>query len=187
MRNNCKVTGLTIYPEKTAIYRKTCSRPTQLALAHNIITNATTVLDYGCGLGADVRYLKALRIDCLGFDPFYCPQPKPRKSDVVLLNYVLNIIPDEHVRTHTLKKAISLAKKTLIIAVRLEKPPPSYTKYQDGYLTKRSTFQKFYTQKEFLTYLKTLTPSPICSLGKGVVYINQTNCQKIEPEIQHCV
>jgi hypothetical protein len=43
---------------KTAIRRYTCSRPVALALADGLISGADSFFDFGCGHGADVRYLR---------------------------------------------------------------------------------------------------------------------------------
>lgn len=165
---------MNINPEKTAIHRTSCSRPTRLAVNHNIITKDTTVLDYGCGRGADVAYLNSLGINCVGWDPFYSPNHTPKKSDVVLLNYVLNVIVAKKERDSTLQKALALTKHILVVAVRVEKLPVCYTPYKDGHLTKKGTFQKFYTQDEFQAYLEAVTHYPVQVIEKGVVYIQKT-------------
>ena len=58
-----------------------------------------TVLDYGCGYGQDLKYYKEAGLKAYGYDPheeFGFPMPKRKeKYDVVVLNYVLNVIPHE--------------------------------------------------------------------------------------------
>lgn len=45
---------------RTAITRQEFSRPVKALLAHKLIDQNTVFLDYGCGLGDDVRNLRFL-------------------------------------------------------------------------------------------------------------------------------
>jgi len=45
------------------------------------------ILDYGCGKGFDVEYYG---ID--GYDPYYAPEFPQKKYDVVVCNFVLNVV-----------------------------------------------------------------------------------------------
>ena len=81
----------TVRRERTAIRRYRCSRPVSLALANGLIAKGMSVLDYGCGHGADVRYLKSKKIRARGWDPHYAPDRRGlQPADVVNLGYVLN-------------------------------------------------------------------------------------------------
>ncbi|MFZ5810000.1 MAG: HIT domain-containing protein [Chloroflexota bacterium] len=54
------------------------------------------VLDFGCGLGADVRFLLEKGFDITGFDPHYAPEPPQGRFDTILCLYVLNVLlPEE--------------------------------------------------------------------------------------------
>jgi len=57
----------------TAIRRVRCSRPVALAMAEGVITPSTSVFDYGCGHGGDVRYLTARGVAATGWDPHFAP------------------------------------------------------------------------------------------------------------------
>ena len=59
---------------KTAIRRYTCSRPVALAFADGLISSADTFFDFGCGHGADVRYLRRQKVKATGWDPFHFPR-----------------------------------------------------------------------------------------------------------------
>lgn len=135
---------------KTAIRRINLSRPIQLALDSALITSESSVLDYGCGRGDDVRALKDRGIDCMGWDPKYLPDNLLKVSDIVNLGYVINVIENIKERNSTLYNAWKYTKKALIISARLkhESKGMDLTPHGDGFITSRGTFQKFFTQQE---------------------------------------
>ena len=90
--------------EKTAIKRYSCSRPIAVAVADSIITAETSVFDYGCGHGADIKFLGAKGISVAGWDPHFAPKEKVTPADIVNLGYVLNVIEDPVERDKALRK-----------------------------------------------------------------------------------
>lgn len=57
------------------------------------------VLDFGCGLGVDVSFLRKNGIDTIGYDPHYAPEIPKGQYDTILCNYVLNVLlPEEQVQ-----------------------------------------------------------------------------------------
>ena len=53
------------------------------------------ILDYGCGKGADVKYLKGKGHSVDGYDPYYNDidlSSKDSYYDVVICSYVLNVL-----------------------------------------------------------------------------------------------
>jgi DNA phosphorothioation-associated putative methyltransferase len=161
----------TVYRHKTAIKRLSCSRPVALALADGVIGKCESVLDYGCGYGADVRYLRARHISIIGWDPYHRQEGKLVPSDVVNLGYVLNVIENGDERNETLVHAFELAKKVLVVAVRVENTLEDADQYEDGVLTRRGTFQKIYGQEEFREYLGSVLQRRIHFAALGVAYI----------------
>jgi len=157
--------------DRTAIRRVSCSRPIALALADGIITKTTTLFDYGCGHGADLRFLRSRRIPAKGWDPHHHPDQKVTPSDIVNIGYVLNVIEDPAERDETLVRAYTLAKRALIIAVRVESPLDDADDYGDGVLTRRGTFQKIYTQTEFREYVESVLQRRIHIAGLGIAYV----------------
>lgn len=155
----------------TAIKRLSCSRPVALALADGLITKRTSVFDYGCGYGADIRHLRARHIRVNGWDPHHRSKEQLAPSDVVNLGYVLNVIEDLTERDETLVRAFVLAKKVLVVAVRVENALEDADKYEDGVLTSRGTFQKIYAQREFRVYLESVLQRRIHISALGVAYI----------------
>lgn len=159
------------FREKTAIRRKSCSRPIAIALADGLITRQGTVYDYGCGHGADIRYLRARGITTDGWDPHYRPRGRNIPADVVNLGYVLNVIEDPRERDTTLRGAFGLAKHALIVAVRVERTLDLADEYGDGVLTSRGTFQKIYTQAEFCDYLESTLGRRAHVAALGIAYV----------------
>src|SRR5690349_13289984 len=104
--------------EKTAMRRLRCSRPIALALAQDIIRPETSVFDYGCGHGGDLRYLQSRGVEATGWDPHHAPEGAKVPAAVVNLGYVLNVIEDACERRETLLRAFELANDVLAVAVR---------------------------------------------------------------------
>lgn len=59
---------------RTAINRVELSRPIRLALEDGLINQQTSVFDYGCGRGNDIRLLQTRGIRSAGWDPAYSPK-----------------------------------------------------------------------------------------------------------------
>ena len=160
-----------IHRHKTAIRRLSFSRPIALALADGLINKSQSVLDYGCGYGADVLYLRSRHIRVTGWDPYHRPRGKRAASDVVNLGYVLNVIENPAERKETLVRAFELAKRILVVSVRVECVLVDADEYEDGVLTHRGTFQKIYAQGEFREYLESVLQRRIHVAALGVAYI----------------
>ena len=180
MFDGCRNTMITVRPlrqsevkrEKTAIVRFRHSKPVTLALSHGIIDAATSVFDYGCGRGEDIAHLEAKGIQAAGWDPHYRPNTRIASADVVNLGYVLNVIEDLSERATTLHHAFALAKKVLVVSVRVDRALESGIEFSDGCLTSRGSFQKLYQQSEFREYLEeTLGRRPhMAALGTAYVF-----------------
>ena len=137
--------------------RRTLSRPVRLAVEHGLITVDTSVLDYGCGRGNDPRLLQEQGIACTGWDPEYFPEGPRVSADVVNLGYVLNVIESAKERVEVLNDAWRLTQHVLIVAVRVqfEMLGADLVPYQDGHLSSRGTFQKFFSHNELRELLDT--------------------------------
>ena len=140
---------------RTAIIRRDLSQPVQMLVSHRIVTESTTVLDYGCGQGDDVAALAANGFQAFGWDPHYAPDGPRRPADVVNLGFVLNVIEDRHERAETLMAAYGFARRALSVAVMpLGKYPfDGLRPYGDGYVTARGTFQKYFAQQELRDFI----------------------------------
>lgn len=158
--------------EKTAIRRYRCSRPVAVALAEGLISRSTSVLDYGCGHGADVAYLTSKRIRARGWDPHHHPERRSlRPADVVNLGFVLNVIEDPTERAETLCRAYSLARRLLVVSVRVDRALDQAQQFGDGLLTGSGTFQKLYSQAEFREYVEGILARRPTIAALGVLYV----------------
>jgi DNA phosphorothioation-associated putative methyltransferase len=151
--------------------RYRCSKPVSVALADGIINSATSVFDYGCGYGGDVRYLCSKKIRARGWDPHYHPDESVGSADVVNLGYVLNVIEDTRERPDTLRRAFELAKIALVVAVRVDRTLEEAVEFGDGRLTGAGTFQKLYSQEEFRAYVESVLGRHVYLAAPGIAYV----------------
>lgn len=156
---------------RTAIRRNRSSKPVALALADGMIAPTTSVFDYGCGHGADVQYLRSKRIRVQGWDPHYRPDVNVSSADVVNLGYVLNVIEDQQERLETLRRAFQLARKVLLVAVRVDRALEEGLEFADGRITGAGTFQKIFDQEEFREYLELALGRHVYLVAPGIAYV----------------
>lgn len=142
---------------RTALSRSELSRPVRLALDDGVLPVGATVLDFGCGLGGDVVRLRERGFDCVGWDPTHKPDGLRRRSDVVNLGYVVNVIEAPGERAEALRSAWALADLVLIVSARLKADLGGSSEpgdaFADGRLTRLQTFQKFYEQQELREWI----------------------------------
>ena len=141
---------------KTAIARKKPSLPLRLVL--NELHGK--ILDYGCGRGTDVNYLKSLGYDVYGYDLYWSEWYHPElltdnTYDVVLCFYVLNVVPPWD-REKILENIRRILKPSGVayFAVRDTSEVVKGTPYFDGVLTSSGTFQKLFTPDELEKLLR---------------------------------
>ena len=106
--------------KETAISRSSLSAPVKYLIQTSIFSNLPAkarVLDYGAGKGADVEILRQMfpHIDVVGYDRYNGPEefmefPKG-KFDLIVCNYVLNVVSDKEIRTDIINKIHSLLKE----------------------------------------------------------------------------
>jgi diadenosine tetraphosphate (Ap4A) HIT family hydrolase len=78
----------------TAKERDRLSSPARLLINHGLIVGK--VLDFGCGYGTDVNYLKEMGIDIIGYDKYHKPDYPETTFDTIICLYVLNVLfPEE--------------------------------------------------------------------------------------------
>ena len=159
---------------KTAISRTDLSRPIKTALSDGILSPGVGVFDYGCGRGDDLKRLDRLGIHGFGWDPVHRPNDPLKKSSVVNLGYVINVIENLSERQAALKLAWSLAQDVLVVSARLtvESPFASVPEdYSDGFLTQRGTFQKFFDQEELRDWIDRTLGAVSVPAAPGVFYV----------------
>ncbi len=78
----------------TAKQRDTPSLPVRVLHERKLLYGR--LLDYGCGFGQDVRFLRAKGYDATGYDPHHAPDVQAGPFDTIVCFYVLNVLfPDE--------------------------------------------------------------------------------------------
>ncbi len=174
---------------RTAIDRNQLSQPMQILARHNYFNGDYSVLDYGCGKGDDMRELEAHGIDISGWDPVHLPDGDILNTDIVNLGFVLNVIEDREERQETLKRAWGYADKLLIVSVMIagESVIRQFTPYKDGVITSRNTFQRYYTQSEFRSYVESSLDESTIAVGQGIfiVFKDKIEEQNFLLERQH--
>jgi len=157
---------------KAAIVRNDLSRPVRLALEAGLFAGVETFFDYGCGHGLDVRLLAERGVVSNGWDPYYLPDGERQPAEIVNLGYVINVIEHEPERREALRNAWALTGKALIVAaqVLIGKPGKGHYAYNDGLITSRNTFQKYYEQQELKNFIDTVLGVDAVPAGLGVYF-----------------
>ena len=139
-----------VHRHRTAMVRHTLSQPMSLAVRHGLVREGTTVFDYGCGQGDDLRALTSAGVEARGWDPHFAPNEHVVEADIVNLGFVLNVIENTAERQAALERAWSVSRKALVVSVMIVGAVPldGLRPFGDGYLTSRGTFQKYYQHAE---------------------------------------
>jgi DNA phosphorothioation-associated putative methyltransferase len=158
---------------KTALSRSRLSRPLRLVLEARLIDQNVSVLDYGCGHGDDLRGLRTRGVQCYGWDPVHLPHGERKAAEVVNLGYVVNVIEDVDERSQTLRDAWRYTQKLLVVAARLsvETQSTKHRPFNDGYITQRGTFQKFFAQQELCDWINTTLGVSSVAAGPGIFFV----------------
>ncbi|MDD9989846.1 MAG: DNA phosphorothioation-associated putative methyltransferase [Spirochaetaceae bacterium] len=163
----------TTRPDRTAIRRNSLSRPVALALDDGLIKQGRTFFDYGCGRADDLRRLHKLGFSVSGWDPAFFPDEERSPADVVNLGYVVNVIEDPAERVVVLRAAWELARKVLVVSARLdwEATDAAVDFQSDGIVTRKRTFQKFFTQEELRQWIEHVLNHRPVAAAPGVFYV----------------
>jgi len=91
----------------------------------------------------------------------------------VNLGYVVNVIENPEERRTVLKHAWSLARKVLIVSARLhgETNCVQMPSFQDGFLTRIGTFQKFFEQNELRIWIDSTVDEGSVAAAPGIFYV----------------
>jgi DNA phosphorothioation-associated putative methyltransferase len=163
--------ALAVQRHRTAIARYQLSRPVKTLLEYGQLPAGSSFFDYGCGLGADVRGLRELGFNAEGWDPVHAPEGARTEADVVNLGYVLNVIEDPAERLETLSSAWGLAKRLLVVSALIGDATPRAITFNDGILTRRNTFQRYFGQQELQHYLEDALETAAVPVALGVFYV----------------
>ncbi len=156
----------------TALVRYGFSAPVQSLARYGFLDGRQRVFDYGCGRGDDLRGLQENGLEAQGWDPFYAPDRPLAPADIVNLGFVINVIEDPEERITALTRAWSLAERLLVVSVMLaNQNAPRGERFRDGVLTRRGTFQKYFTQAEIRAYLVAALDEEPIPVAPGVLYV----------------
>ncbi|SDM66221.1 DNA phosphorothioation-associated putative methyltransferase [Methylobacterium phyllostachyos] len=164
--------SLEIARHRTAIARNRLSAPMQSLVRHEFVSPGTTVLDYGCGQGDDVRALVEGGVEAFGWDPHFLPDGTLAQADAVNLGFVLNVIEEPVERLETLRRAWSYCRRVLAVAVMISghRPTAGLRPYRDGFVTSRGTFQRYFTPDELKEMVREALGVEGFAVGLGVVF-----------------
>jgi DNA phosphorothioation-associated putative methyltransferase len=166
--------NLLVQRHRTALTRYDLSKPVKTLFEFDQLRPSDSFFDYGCGLGADVRALGDLGYDATGWDPVHAPTGLRSPADVVNLGYVLNVIEDPAERVETLISARRLARRLLVVSALIGDAAinaPEAVPLNDGILTRRNTFQKYFSQRELQHYIEDALDLPAVPVAVGIFYV----------------
>lgn len=102
--------------KETAISRSSLSAPIKYLLQQKFISKlpaGARLLDYGSGKGTDVQALQNMfpHLDIVAYDPNHGPTEPPKgKFNIIVCNYVLNVVSDKKIRTDIINHIYALLK-----------------------------------------------------------------------------
>lgn len=162
--------AVTVHRHRTAISRTDLSKPIREALANGLLAEGCTVFDYGCGLGNDAAHLRAMGYAVAAWDPAYFPEEPKLAAELVNLGYVLNVIEDPAERVDVLVDAWALTKRVLLVSTLIEgnQTYNSVREHSDGILTKRNTFQKYFSPAEIQGLIESALDSEAHTISSGI-------------------
>ncbi len=170
--------GIEVERHRAAMTRTELSRPVRLGIELGIITLETTIFDYGCGVGGDVRRLLSGGYQCVGWDPYYFPDVELERRDIVNMSYIINVIENTEERDRALLQAWELTGQVLIVSAQiLVNELRGMLGYGDGVLTRRNTFQKYYQQAELKEYIDRVLNVDALPIGLGVFLVFRDDSQ----------
>lgn len=156
----------------TALSRNNLSAPMQCLARHGYLDGTLSVFDYGCGRGDDVRNLTANNINVSGWDPHYAPENSKHNADIVNLGFVINVIEDYQERIEALAGAYQLSQHLLVVSAMLVNQNAfKGLAFNDGVLTQRGTFQKYFSQAELKGFLEDVLDREAIPVAPGIFYV----------------
>jgi DNA phosphorothioation-associated putative methyltransferase len=156
----------------TALSRSNLSAPMQCLARHGFLDGSLTVFDYGCGKGDDIRNLSDNAIKVSGWDPHYAPEQPKLLADIVNLGFVINVIENYQERLDALIGAYNLAKHVLVVSAMLFNQNAFRGQaFNDGVITQRNTFQKYFTQSELKEFLTDTLETDAIPVAPGIFFV----------------
>jgi len=164
--------GTAISRHLTALSRSNLSAPMQCLARHGFLDGSLSVFDYGCGKGDDIRNLTANAIPISGWDPHYASDQPKQSADIVNLGFVINVIESYQERLEALRGAYHLTQQVLVVSVMLlNQNAFKGQTFNDGVITQRNTFQKYFTQTELKEFLSNALDTEAIPVTPGIFFI----------------
>ncbi|NOQ36003.1 MAG: DNA phosphorothioation-associated putative methyltransferase [Methylococcaceae bacterium] len=161
-----------ILRHKTALSRSGLSAPVQCLMRHELLTVEQSFFDYGCGRGDDLNNLAENDFKVAGWDPYYANENQLLAAEVVNLGFVINVIEDYDERVAALQNAYRLTEKVLAVSVMLHNAQSlKGCFYNDGVVTQRNTFQKYFTQDEIKSFVSECLGNEAIAIAAGIVFV----------------
>lgn len=159
--------------QRTALRRAQMSSPMHHLLRLGFLDRTRSLFDYGCGRGDDLKILAKMNVPASGWDPVYQPKGRRKPADIVNLGFVLNVIEDKEERRDTLRAAFDLARTVLVVSVMLgyQREREKFAAFEDGVRTQRNTFQKYFTQEEFRSYVEETLDANAFPVAPGICLV----------------
>jgi len=171
-QNEHRAESTSISRHLTALSRSNLSAPMQCLARHGYLDGSLTVFDYGCGKGDDIRNLIANDIIVSGWDPHYAADQLKQSADIVNLGFVINVIENYQERLEALQGAYALTEQVLVVsAMLINQNAFKGQSYNDGVITQRNTFQKYFTQTELKEFLSDTLETEAIPVAPGIFYI----------------
>ena len=169
-----------IQRHKTAINRDRLSAPFQKLAKFGYLSGDYSIQDIGCGFGDDYNECINHGLNINAWDPVHKPDGHKVQSNIVNLGFVLNVIEDYDEREQTLKAAYALCDKLLLVSVMLINSNifEQFKPCKDGVITKRNTFQKYYSQAQIRAYIEQTLNVKTVAFGQGIIAIFK--CPQLE-------
>ena len=157
---------------RTALTRYELSAPIQSLVRAGYLDGGYRLFDYGCGKGDDVRILNENGIGAQGWDPHYYPDALRTATDIVNIGFVINVIEDPEERAVTLVSAYALAERFMVVSAMLvDRRAVEGIPHEDGIITGRNTFQKYFTQAELAGFIEAVLDEEPIAAGPGIFYV----------------
>jgi len=164
--------GMAISRHLTALSRSNLSAPMQCLARHGFLDGALSVFDYGCGKGDDIRNLTANAIPVSGWDPHYAADQPKQAADIVNLGFVINVIENYQERLDAILGAYHLTQQVLVVsAMLLNQNAFKGQSFNDGVITQRNTFQKYFTQTELKEFVSDTLETEAIPVAPGIFFI----------------
>ena len=156
----------------TALSRNNLSAPMQCLARHGFLDGTLSVFDYGCGKGDDIRNLTANAISVSGWDLHYAPDQPKQVANIVNLGFVINVIENYQERIDALLGAYDLCLQVLVVSAMLfNQNALKGQVFNDGVITQRNTFQKYFTQTELKEFLSETLNTDAIPVAPGIFFI----------------